>query len=195
MALPDLADASDLSARGVEPTDDEVAATYLAVASSVVRGAARSPIAQTTSTVSLWAQDRDVYLDLPGKPVSAVSSVVLDGITLAATDYRLIHGRLWRRCGWADEWDPKEAVVTMTHGLSVVPPWVVQLVCDVAIAGMNAAQSGARDPRVVVESIDDYSVTFTSQGQIVATAVELPTATKMALRAAFGGGGGMTTSR
>jgi hypothetical protein len=196
MALPNLADLSDLSARGVEPDDDDVANTFLAVASSIIRGAAQSPVLETTSTIDLWAQESGQYLDLPGKPVSAVSAVSLDGTTLVAdTDYKLIYGRLWRRCGWATDWEPLQIVVTLRHGLAVVPEWVVQLVCDVAIAGMSAATSGARDPRVVVESIDDYSVTFTSQGEQVATATELPRATKQSLRAAFGGGAGMTVSR
>jgi hypothetical protein len=195
MALPNLAAASDLSARGVEPDDDDVAATFLAVASSIIRGAAASPILSTVSTVSLWAQDADQYLDLPGKPVTAVSAVTVDGVALAATDWKLIHGRLWRRCGWATDWEPLEVVVTLTHGFAAVPVWVVQLVCDVAIAGIAASQGGARDPRVVIESIDDYSVTFSSQGEQLATATELPIATKQALRKAFGGGVGMVASR
>lgn len=195
MALPNLADLSDLSARGVEPDDDDVAATFLSVASSIIRGATQAPILETTSTVSLWAQDDDKYLDLPGKPISVVSSVTLDGTVLNAADYKLIYGRLWRFCGWAPKWEPLEVVVTMTHGLATVPDWVKQIVCDVAIAGISASAGGARDPRVVIESIDDYSVTFSSQGEQLATATELPTATKQALRKAFGGGASMVVSR
>jgi hypothetical protein len=203
VALPDLASTADLDARGVTPADDDVAATFLAVASSIVRAAACSPIAQVTSTVTLWGLDSDRYLDLPGQPVTAVSAVVLDGTTLTpGTDYKLIHGRLWRWCGWGydrqgfnTEVYPLEISVTMTHGLPSVPAWVTQLVCDVAIAGMAAAQGGARDPRVAIESIDDYSVTFTSQGDQVATATELPAATKGALRRAFGGGVGVVVPR
>lgn len=195
MALPNLASTSDLSARGVEPDDDDVAELFLAVASSVIRGAAQSPILETTSTVELWAQDADQYLDLPGKPVTAVSGVAVDGTALATTEYKLIHGRLWRRCGWATNCTPFQTSVTMTHGLAVVPPWVVQLVCDLALAGIKAAPAGARDPRVAIETLGPYSVTFTQQGEQVATAMELPLATKQALRKAFGGGAGMVASR
>lgn len=203
MALPDLASTADLSDRGVVPDDAAVADVFLRVASSVVRAAAGSPIASATSTVSLWALDSDRYLDLPGQPVTAVSAVVLDGTTLAAgSDYKLIQGRLWRWCGWGYDRRgyhvdvfPLEVSVTMTHGLPVVPDWVVQLVCDLAIAGIRAAPDGARDPRVIVESVDDYSVTFSQQSGQVATAMELPAATRQALRRAFGGGAGMVSFR
>lgn len=196
MALPNLAAVTDVEARGVFLDDDDVTTVMLRVASSVVRAAARGPISEATSTVDIWAQDADQYLDLPGKPVTAITAVVLDGATLTANvDYRLVNDRLWRRCGWATTYCPQLATVTMTHGLPNVPDWVVQLVCDLAIAGVRAAPSGARDLRVVAETVGDYSVKFTEQGEVVATAMELPTATKQALRKAFGGGVGMLTSR
>lgn len=194
MALPDLAVAADLSARGITPT--AVHTTMLAVASSVVRGAAQSPILATTSTVTLWGLDRDQWLDLPGKPVTAVASVVHDGDTLTADDdYKLVAGRLWGASPWGDGREPLEVVVTMTHGLAAVPAHIVQLVCDLAIAGAAAATEGAHDPRVIAERIDDYAVTFAEGAQAVASAVELPTATKQALRKQFGGGAGLVTSR
>lgn len=197
MALPDLASTSDLDARAVVLDDDIDADAFLTIASSIVRKAAQSPIVQTTSTVDLWAQDEDRYLDLPGKPVTAVSAVVLEGSTLAASDYRLIHGRLWRQCGWGCEDDPKRVTVTMTHGYLAAPDWVVQLVCDLAIAGMKAAPGGARDPRVFVESLGPYSVTWSQLGASaqVATAMELPSATKLALRRAFGGSASLVAAR
>lgn len=195
MSLPDLASTTDLSARGADTFDDDLMATMLAVASSVVRGAAQSPIVETTSTVELWGLDGDRYLDLPGKPVTAISAVSVDGTALAATAYKLIHGRLWRLCGWGYELCPAAVTVTLTHGYLVAPEWVVQLVCDVAIAGCKAAASGARDPRIAIESLGPYSVTFSEHGEQIATAMELPLATKQALRKAFGGGVGMVVSR
>lgn len=197
MALPDLASESDLDARGVEADANIDVGVFLSIASSVVRKAAQSPIVETTSTVDLWAQDEDRYLDLPGKPVTAVSAVVLDGTTLAASDYQLIHGRLWRQCGWGCGYDPKKATVTLTHGYLAAPDWVVQLVCDLAIAGIKAAPGGARDPRVFVESLGPYSVTWSQLGASaqVATAMELPSATKLALRRAFGGSAALVAAR
>lgn len=188
MALPDLATVADLSDRGVDIPDSLVADVMLAVASSIVRGAAQSPIAETTSTVELWATDAgNHYLDLPGKPVTEVDTVVHDGDTLLAADYELILGRLWAASPWA-HCQPVKVVVTLTHGFAEVPPHIVQLVVDLAIAGMNAATEGAHDPRVVAEKIDDYSVTFSQSASAVATAMELPAATRLAIRKQFGGG-------
>lgn len=193
MALPNLAASADLSARGVTPTS--VHTVMLAVASSLVRAAAGSPILETTSTVTLWGLDRDQWLDLPGKPVTAVSSVTHDGDVLAADDYKLVGSRLWGASPWGGSCEPLEIVVTMTHGLATVPPHVVQLVCDLVIAGADAALDGARNPNVIAERIDDYAVTFAPGAEAVASAMELPALTKAWLRAQFGGGVALVAQR
>jgi hypothetical protein len=191
MALPNLAAGSDLTARGVTPTS--VHTVMLAVASSVVREAAGGPILENESVVTLtgWG---DRSLELPGKPVTAVETVEIDGVVV--TDYLLTDsGNLWYRNGWGCEDDPVTVEVTMTHGMPVVPPYVVQLVCDLAIAGANAAPDGAHDPRVVAERIDDYSVTFAQGAEAVSTVMELPAMTRRWLRSRFGGGVGVVTYR
>ena len=194
MALPDLAAAADLSARGVTPT--AVHTVMLAVASSIVRGAAASPILSTTSTVTLWGLDQDVWLSLPGQPVTAVSSVTRDGTVLTADDdYKLVDGRLWGSTPWGTGYEPLEVVVTMTHGLATVPAHIVQIVCDLAIAGAAAATDGARNPNVIAERIDDYAVTFAPGAEAVASAVELPVLTRAWLRAQFGGGAAVVSQR
>lgn len=193
MALPNLAASADLTARGVTPT--AVHTVMLAVASAIVRAAAGSPILETDSTVALWGLDRDRWLDLPGKPVTAIESVTHDGTELAADYYKLVDGRLWGARAWGDGCEPLEVVVELTHGFPVVPAHIVQLVCDLAIAGADAATAGAHDPRVVAEKIDDYAVTFASGAESVATAMELPALTRHWLRAQFGGGADLVVSR
>lgn len=195
MALPDLAAAADLSVRGVDASNVNLVAEMLAVASSIVRGAAQSPILSTTSTVKLWATDTDNFIDLPGKPVTAVTAVALDGDVVPSTDYKLVNGRLWRMSGWGYPREPLEVVVTLTHGFTAVPAYVRNLVCDLAIAGMATAADGAHDSNVVAESIDDYSVTFAQGYEATATAMELPRLTKQALRKKFGGGVALMASR
>lgn len=194
MALPDLASSADLSTRGVDISDTNLVAAMLAVASSIVRQAAQSPILETESDVTLWATDEDRYLDLPGKPVTAVDTVTVDGDALTSDDFKLVNGRLWRLEGWGFRCEPIEVTATVTHGFAVVPEHIKQIVCDLAIAGMGAASAGAHDPRVLVESIDDYSVTFAQGGESVATAMELPRATRQAIRKQFGGGAAMVVA-
>jgi hypothetical protein len=192
VALPNLAVAADLTARGITPTS--VHTVMLAVASSLVRAAAGGPVLETDSTVTLWALDETPWLDLPGSPVTAVESVVVDGDTLDADEYKLVDGRLWRSGSWGG-CEPVEVVVSLTHGLVEVPASIVQLVCDLAILGATVAPSGAHDPRVVAEKIDDYSVTFSEGAASVASATELPALTRQWLRTQFGGGVTMVTSR
>lgn len=195
MALSNLAASSDLSTRGVVVTNTALVAVMLAVASAVVREAAGSPILQATSAVTVWATDADQYLDLPGKPVTAVASVTLNGTALATDSYRLVNSRLWRRCGWMSCGEPLPVTATLTHGFAVVPADIVNLVCDVAEAGIKMANSGGvHDPRILVESVDDYSVTFAQGAGAVASVMELPALTRYALRKRFGGGVGVVSS-
>lgn len=194
MALPNLADVADLSARGVDISNALLVDTMLGVASSLVREAAGSPILSTVATVSWWTTERDEWETIPVRPVASVSSVKLDGTTIPSTSYKVVHNDLWRREGWATR-EPVEIETTLTVGLPTIPETVKQLVCDLAILGMNTAATGAIDPRVVAESIDDYSVTFSSEGATVASAMTIPTATRTALRSRFGGGVGTVKLR
>lgn len=200
MALPNLATTTDLFTRGVEVSDLELVETMLATASAVVRNAAQSPILETTSTVTVWVTETSRWLDLPGKPITAVSEVWVDGEPLDPAGYRFANGRLWCRNGnWndaalGDGSEPVEVQVTLTHGYATVPSEITHLVVDLTIAGINAATEGTRSPGVLVESIDDYSVTFTQGADAVASVMELPAATKRALRHRFGGGVSMVTS-
>lgn len=190
MALANLADISDLSARGVDVSNATLVGTMLAVASSVVRQAAGSPISETTGTITLWATDCSQWLDLP-RITTAVSSVKIDGT--AVTDYTWVGARLFRVHGWGSAYAPRRVDVTLTQGYATVPDHIVQLVCDLAILGMSTATEGAHDPRVWVESIDDYRVTFNQKGDVLASAMELPPATRKSLAAMFGTSAGMVT--
>jgi hypothetical protein len=194
VALPNLAAAADLSARGVDDPDGVLADVMLGVASALVREAAGSPILETTATVTFWALEGGQWLTVPVRPVRSVSAVTVDGTALASSEYKLVYGDLWRDCGWVDAnpyWDePVEVEVTCVAGLPEVPESIVQLVCDLAILGMNTATTGAVDPRLVAERIDDYSVTFSQGAAAVASAMSIPNATRLSLRTRFGGGVG-----
>lgn len=190
MPLANLAATSDLTARGVDTSATALVDTMLAVASSLVREAAGSPIAETETTFSVGALDRSQWFGLSEcvRPVTAIDTVEVDGV--AVTDYKLINGNLWQPSYWSDGYEPSELVITATVGLPVVPAYITQLVCDLAILGINTATVGAHDPSVIVEAIDDYSVTFSSGAQAVASAMTVPALTRLGLRAKFGGGAG-----
>lgn len=185
MALAPLASTADLQARGIDTTDAVLVATKLDEASDAVRNAAGVPISQTTSTVTLPGTE-ERWLDLPGQPVTAVVTVLIDGA--AVTDHKFVGGRLWRSCGWQTYCgEPSEVTITMTHGYATVPADIVGLVCDFAIAGINNATEGSR-AGVVAEAIDDYRAQFATGEDAQASVMEVPERTRLMLRSRFGGG-------
>ena len=191
MALPPLATTADLLARGVT-IDEPLCSTMLDVASSLVREACSSPVLETESTIALWADGPADLFDLPGQPITEISAVAVNAVDLPADGWRLRDGRLMlaRQLGnpaYGTDWS---LTVTLTHGFPEVPAYLVQLVCDLAILGAKTATEGAVDPRVVIEQIDDYKVTFVdnAKGALVSSAMELPPMTRQALRTRFGGG-------
>lgn len=197
MALDPLATVADLTARGlvVDNTETGIVTVYLDVASTAVREAAGCPISQTTSTVSLEGEE-GLWLRLPGPPVTAVASVLLDGALV--TDWRLRSGRLWRAAGWTGCDGPSEVEVAYTHGLPTVPSDIVDLVCRIAAAVLISHRSeedgtGIAAADIRAERIGDYAVTYGDTGLI--TDVELPDYLRERLAARFGGGFALLRSR
>ncbi|HCA88171.1 MAG TPA: hypothetical protein DEQ61_23525 [Streptomyces sp.] len=197
MALEPLATVADLVALGltVDDTETTIVERYLTVASAAVRDAAGSPISQTTSTVTVEGE-ADQRLRLPGSPITAVTTVELDGV--AVTDWRLRSDRLWRHGGWTAADGPSEVEVTYTHGLPEVPADIVDLVGRLvagALASHRADDDGASLGTQVVtsERIGDYAVTYGGDG--LATDMELPAYLRERLAARFGGGISLMRSR
>lgn len=188
MALAPLATIADLTARGVTVAAGETAAVnvYLDVASTLLRDAADSPISQTTSTVNL--EGTGGRLHLPGKPVTAVSAVLADGVALS--DYKLLNGALARPCGFSEG---VEYTVTYTHGLATVPSDIVDLVCRLVGQELLALRAGETGSRAVKsERIGDYSVTYadTETGSMALSDFQ-----RNRLAARFGNGAGVVRSR
>jgi hypothetical protein len=196
VALSPLATTDDLVARGIDVTDAALADTMLDVASATLRGAAGSPISETTSTVSLVAWGAWDRLRLPGPPVTSVSAVELDGKDITAAV--IVDGdRLWNWGGWGAWLCPARVEVTYTHGLREVPADIADLVCSFAAAGMHAASEGGYAARsgVIAERIDDYSVQYAQGADAVANVMEVPARTRAMLRARFGASAGTVTMR
>jgi hypothetical protein len=193
VALDPLATVADLAALGLVLEDGEqtIAESYLAVASAAIRDAAGSPISRTTSTVVLEG-DAAQRLQLPGGPVTGVTTVLLDGEPV--TDWRLVSDRLWRHGGW----NGFEVTVTQIHGLPEVPADIIDLVGRLvagALASYRADDGGASLGTQVVtsERIGDYAVTYGGDG--LATDMELPAYLRERLAARFGNGVSSLRSR
>lgn len=182
-----LATIADLEARGVtvEASEEAAVTVYLNVASALVRDAAGSPISQTVSTITTEGRGSSRLL-LPGQPVTAVSAVAEDGVTLS--DYKLLNGALWRSCGFSEN---TEYEVTYTHGMATVPADIVDLVCRLAGQELASLRSGEPASRPLKsERIGDYAVEFdteTDSGTMVLTDFQ-----RSRLAARFGSGAGVT---
>jgi hypothetical protein len=192
MALAPLATTADLELKGVDVSNQGLVDLMLNAASWIIRDAAGTLISEATSTVTVMAPDAR-WLALPG-PVTAVSTVVLDGETV--TDWKLLNGMLWRECGWQSWCEPVAVQVTFTHGYAEVPADIVNLCIDLAKAGIEAASEEAVPVNVVAASytIDDYTerLQYSEQAR---TAMELPDVTRQWLAQRFGGGVYVTGER
>ena len=162
---------ADMSDRNISA----YSAVSLVVASAAIREAAGVPISVITATVATpgnWG----CYLNMPG-PMTAAVSVAIDGESV--TDFIVWPAYLYRALGWGGP--ASKVVATITTGTEV-PADIVQLACE--LAGLVFATETV-DPRVASERIDDYQVTFRSDGTV--SSIELPEATKRSLRARFSG--------
>lgn len=169
MPLPSLATQADATTYGYS-LPAASADALLARASARVRRAAGQPISETTSTVRLPVDHGTV--DLPGGPVTAVTSVTMvaaDGTTTVLdTDEWLLDGARITLLVYRDE---LQADVAYTRGWATIPDGIAELVCQVA-SRMAQTPDGA-EGLLRQRSIDDYSETFATE-QIVAAGDLLP---------------------
>jgi hypothetical protein len=198
-----LATASDLAALLQQDVDTSTATLLIEMATAVVQQACGGQrIIQVAGDIITLGGYSDSWLDLPQIPVTAVASVVLDGVTLTVnTDYKLVGNRLWRRYGWQGNlgwpWDwpgtwqsssippgypvqePSTVVVTYTHGYATGSQ-DLQLARS---AVLTLAKGGYSTPGgASSESIDDYSVTYDA----MAGRMEAATFLKAALSKKYG---------
>lgn len=102
-----LADPADLaSLLGRDDIDAYKATLLVEMSTAIVQEAAGGQrIVQVVDDEIELQGTTEAYLNLPQIPVTAVTSVILDGVTLTAgTDYTKVGNRLWRRTGWQSNW-------------------------------------------------------------------------------------------
>jgi hypothetical protein len=155
-----LASVNDYVLRFGTPTDETQIAALLNDASSLIRQITRQRIERVADDVALLdVPPCTSVLFLPELPVTAVSLVKDDGVTLTVdTQYWLWKSRLIRRDGY---WTigPRKVEVTYTHGQDPVEPWLTSLVCTMA---HRATQSWVTDGVRSESFVDAYSVSYSA---------------------------------
>ena len=185
MALAPLATTADLSARGISGDQADVA---LAVASAAVREAADAVISQTESTLTFSAR-HDSFLPLPG-PVASVSAVTMSGV--AVTGYELEVDGLHYARGWG----AGTVSVTFVHGLPEVPVDIVDMTCNLAKAWLDhSANGGGSTAGLSSVRLDDAAEDYTDEQAGQVSPVFIPKLTRQWLRARFGGGATVVSTR
>jgi len=184
MTLAPLATETDLANRGIFDTRAGIA---LDVVSSAVRDAAGSMIGSATSTITVPAPTGHL-LTLPG-PVTAVTSVAIDGYTLPVTDYRVVPNGIWLPYEWSCDRDPAPVTITFTHGLATIPADIVDLTCQLAIAWLNHTNAGGGSTAGLESAaIDDARESYTAEAAGQVSPVFIPDVTRRWLSARFGSG-------
>lgn len=188
MSLPDLATLDDVAAflqRELTPLEITNGARLITMASGLVRRYTRQNITQVVDDVVTMPGNWSNVLDLPQRPVTAVSSVTMNGATMPSTQWRLVDDRLFVGTGsWQTDygtmlwggpalygpagsvngpqatgasWQGPQArvQVTYTHGFAEVPADVTNVV-----AGM-VALAIASPVGVNSEQVGGYKVAYT----------------------------------
>lgn len=138
--MADLASLADYQLRhgDVASADEAKVTALLGDASSMVREVSRLYIEAVTDEVLEVDGSGTPRIILPEMPVTDVSSVVVDGETLAATDYRWWSwGGLDRCAGGVWPYGPREVTVTYSHGWAPVQDWVIGLVCSIVFEALR----------------------------------------------------------
>jgi hypothetical protein len=151
------ADLRTLLDETTETLSDDKANVVLSIASGAVRAAARQTITSVTGDTVVLIGDPGQWFDLPQRPVTAVTSVKLDGSLI--TDYKVFGNRLWRRCGWETcPGEPSAVEVVYSHGL---PDWDDRLGYAQGVTLTLAAKLFTNVVGATGMSIDDFSMQFT----------------------------------
>jgi hypothetical protein len=130
----------------------------LEIASGRIQGWTRQRLERVVGDVVVLNGTSDWELELPERPVISVTSVAIDGTTIAPASYRLAGDKLIRRLGgWVGPIDSL-VTVTYTHGFDPIP-------ADIWAATLAAATQLLANPLgVTQEGIGSYTVSYGDKG-------------------------------
>lgn len=137
------------------PDGDARATLLLDAATAAIQAYTRQSITQATGAVTLNGNGAIVQL-LPETPVTAVASVVLDGVTLTADDdYEWdAEGVLYRTNGGIWTRGRRNLVVTYTHGWDPIPPAIKDACLQIAATAWHNPGAYTR------LQLGDYAIAF-----------------------------------
>lgn len=141
----------------------------------------------TAGTATYTTRVRCNPIRLPQQPVLEVTTVLIDGV--ATTDFDFIDQELHLPQQWeTDDYGIPfmDVTITFDYGYASVPSDLKAWCCVLASQSLDAAAGGTLGaPRVRSEQIDDYSVTYVTDGS---PAMSLPAEALERLRARYGAG-------
>jgi hypothetical protein len=192
--MPDmLASVADLhSLLGEDATTLPVgeAELLLSLATGAVQSAAGQRITVLAGDEVTLMGTTESWLSLPERPVTAVTSVTVDGG--AVTDYTRFGARLWRESGWSTgAYRPTPVTVVYSHGY-VDGDQELQFARSATLA--VASKMFTNPIGATGLSIDDYSEQY-SQSTNSDLMGLIPERLRKALRRAYGSRGGLVRVR
>lgn len=161
-----LADPADLAALTGLPADNSRLVASLLSASRRFAGAVRHPVRLIESDTIVLDGNGTTTLLLPAAPVTAVTSVAVNGETLAPDTYAWSADGLLER---ADPWPrARRAVhVVYSHGYDPIPGMVADAVLQAAHIALNT------EPGLSTVSVGSMSLSFSTRfGGAVAGATD-----------------------
>ncbi|MFJ9443245.1 mobile element protein [Kitasatospora sp. NPDC101235] len=165
MATDLLADPAELAVWLGVPADDPKLVAALTAASRRFRGAVRHPVTRVTGDVTVLDGNGRTSLLLPAAPVTAVTSVTVNGALLTeGTDYRWSADGYLRRlggCTWPDLL--RSVTVVWDHGDAIVPEDIQEAVIDQARTLYRV------QPGIQAYTAGSESVTFGAQAAVGVT--------------------------
>lgn len=143
-------------------------------------------------TATYTTRLREGPLRLPQFPVRSVTEVLVNGV--AVTNYDFIDQELhladrWGVSDFGERTTFTDVTVTFDYGFTVIPAELIGWCCVLASQSLDAAAGGyLGSPRVRSEQIDDYSVTYVTNG----SSMTLPPDVLSRLRSRYGAGAYVT---
>lgn len=163
-ALASIDDYQDLTGQVVAAEDEVRITRLLGFASEAVLAGAHGQTIEQSTTTDLICRPYEGVVYLPQRPVTAVTSVSVGGVTVDPSGYRFTsggnrrHAKLIRRVTGGDScWaDCLEVTVTYVHGWATIPGPIISAVVNMA----SSVVANAGGPAVAQEGTGPFSTTF-----------------------------------